>query len=134
MLKLRRHSGKVSNQPPPHFILQSSQSNAGTEGAAVQHGSVQHGSVQHGAVQRSAALCYAVRDNDPWLCKPLVSKWLCWSSCIPDACCHFDKYAARRCPACNSSLLQIEGLFHVFSLSFIVVIVVFFVSFEFKPG
>lgn len=120
MLKLRRHSGKVSNQPPPHFILQSSQSNAGTEGAAVQHGAV-----QHGAVQRSAALCYAVRDNDPWLCKPLVSKWLCWSPCIPDACCHFDKYAAHRCPARNSSLLQIERLFHVFSHSFIVVINVF---------
>lgn len=101
MLKLRTHSGKISNQPPTHFILQSSQSNAGTEGVAV----------QHGAVQRSVVLCYAVRDNDPWLCKPLVSKWLCWSSCIPDACCHFDKYAAHRCPACNNSLLQTEVAF-----------------------
>lgn len=66
------------------------------------------GMVLCGAVLCCAVLCCAVRDNDPWLCKPLVSKWLCWSPCIPDACCHFDKYAAHRCPACSSPLLQIE--------------------------
>lgn len=86
MLKLRKHSGKRSNQPPTHLTLQSSQCNAGTEGV-----DVQHGAVQRNVVLYSAVLCYAVRDNDPWLGKPLVSKWLCWSPCIPDACCHFDK-------------------------------------------
>ena len=110
MLIQRRHFWKVSNQTPTHFILQSSQSKAGTEGVGVQHDAM-----QRSVVLRCAVLCYAVRDNDPWLCKPLVSKWLCWSPCIPDACCHFDKYAAHRDPAGKSSLLQTEVPFSLCS-------------------
>lgn len=59
----------------------------------------------HIRLQRHVLLCCAVRNNDPWLCEPLVSKWLGWSPRIPDACCHRDKYATRRCPACHSPLL-----------------------------
>lgn len=34
------------------------------------------------ALQCTVVLCYAVKDNDPWLCNPLVSKWFCWIPCI----------------------------------------------------
>lgn len=64
-----------------------------------------HTSDCSGAARRHVLLCCAVRNNDPWLCEPLVSKWLGWSPRIPDACCHRDKYAARRRPACHSPLL-----------------------------
>lgn len=48
----------------------------------------------------------AVRNNDPWPCEPLVSKWLGWSPRIPDACCHRDKYATSW--ACHSPPLPLE--------------------------
>lgn len=85
----RMFFGRIkSNQPPTHFAVQSIRCNTETEGDAV----------QAGAMQLGVVLWDAVRDNDPWLCKPLVSKWLCWNSCIPDACCLFDKYAVHKCP------------------------------------